>query len=103
MRDDLTALWAGAEEHLQPFKLYARRTVEETWLAGLEERRMVAFARRGKEVMWFRTGEVCRLSAVYRPRCHPGLEIELDEGAVFPLCRAGAREHGTAWILVRRT
>lgn len=53
--------------------------------------------------MSYLTGEVCRLSAVYRSRCHPGLEIELDEGALFPLCSAGGREHGTVWVLARRT
>ena len=52
--------------------------------------------------MRFRTGEVCRLSAVYRSRCHPGLEVELDEGALFPHCSAGGRAHGTVWLLVRR-
>ena len=54
------------------------------------------------EAMSYVTGELCRLSAVYRSRCHPQLEIELDEGAVFPPCNAGGREHGTLWVLVRR-
>ena len=34
MAEQLTALWQEAEEHLQAFQQYARRTVEEAWLAG---------------------------------------------------------------------
>ena len=34
MAEQLIALWQEAEEHLQAFQQYARRTVEEAWLAG---------------------------------------------------------------------
>ena len=34
MAELLIALWQEAEEHLQAFQQYARRTVEEAWLAG---------------------------------------------------------------------
>lgn len=31
---EITALWQEAEKHLEAFQHYARRTVEEAWLAG---------------------------------------------------------------------
>jgi len=34
MAEQLIALWQEAEEHLHAFQQYARRTVEEAWLAG---------------------------------------------------------------------
>lgn len=34
MAEQLIALWQEAEEHLNAFQQYARRTVEEAWLAG---------------------------------------------------------------------
>ena len=38
-------------------------------------------------------GETCRLSGLYRARCHSALLLELDEGAVFPPCKGGGCEH----------
>ena len=45
----------------------------------------------------FVTGETCRLTGLYRARCHPALLLELDEGAVFPPCSGGGCEHTAVW------
>lgn len=48
----------------------------------------------------FVTGEICRLTGLYRARCHPALLLELDEGAVFPPCRGGGCAHTAVWQYV---
>ena len=57
------------------------------------------------EGMAFATGEMCRLTGVYRPRCHPARQLELDEGEIFPPCGAGRSQRaakgenvGSFWI-----
>ncbi|MCY3902806.1 MAG: hypothetical protein OXF76_06525 [Caldilineaceae bacterium] len=45
-------------------------------------------------------GETCRLSGLYRARCHSALLLELDEGAVFPPCKGGGCEHTAVWLYV---
>ena len=46
------------------------------------------------------TGETCRLSGLYRARCHSALLLELDECAVFPPCKGGGCEHTAVWQYV---
>ena len=52
------------------------------------------------EGMAFVSGEICRLTGVYRARCHPAVRIELDEGEIFPLCGAGRSQHTAMWEYV---
>ena len=51
----------------------------------------------------FVTGETCRLTGLYRARCHPALLLELDEGADFPPCKGGGCEHTAVWKCVCST
>ena len=52
------------------------------------------------EGMAFVSGEICRLTGVYRARCHPKVRIELDEGEIFPPCAADCRQHTALWEYV---
>ncbi len=52
------------------------------------------------EGMAFVSGEICRLTGVYRARCHPMVRIELDEGEIFPPCKAGGSQHTAIWEYV---
>ena len=50
--------------------------------------------------MAFVSGEICRLTGVYRARCHQAVQIELDEGDLFPPCGAGGVQHAATWEYV---
>lgn len=50
--------------------------------------------------MAFVSGEICRLTGVYRARCHQAVQIELDEGELFPPCGAGGIQHAATWEYV---
>ncbi len=52
------------------------------------------------EGLTFITGETCRLTGLYRARCHPAVLLELDEGAVFPPCTGGGHKHTAMWEYV---
>lgn len=52
------------------------------------------------EGMSFATGEICRLTGVYRARCCPAIRIEFDEGEIFPPCWSGGRQHAVVWEYV---
>lgn len=52
------------------------------------------------ENLTFVTGETCRLTGLYRSRCHPALLLELDEGAVFPPCSGGGPKRTAVWQYV---
>ena len=49
------------------------------------------------ESMAFVSGEICRLTGVYRARCHPTVRLELYEGEIFPPCEAGGSRHNAMW------
>ena len=49
------------------------------------------------EGMAFMSGEICRLTGVYRARCHPTVRTELDEGENFPPCEADGSQYNAMW------
>ena len=49
------------------------------------------------------TGEKCQTTGVYYCVRHTTQEIAIAKGDTFPPCREGGGNHGTTWILRRKS